>query len=112
MSRSITRTLLTARSAPTLTSTARLYLNYRPFTTTLKMSDEYSKTAKEEPGLTQKLTDARTFMGNHKVVLLTTRSPAGALHARTMAIAEITKDWKFRFIYDNESYKEKEVDNE
>jgi general stress protein 26 len=76
------------------------------------MSDSYSKTASEEPGLTQKLTDARTFLGNHKTVLLTTRAPNGALHARTMAVAEITPDWKFRFIYDNESYKEKEVDNE
>jgi general stress protein 26 len=77
------------------------------------MSDEYSKNAvNNEPTLNEKLADARKFIASHKTVLLTTRSPNGQLHARTMAIAEVTPDWKFRFIYDGESYKEKEVDNE
>jgi len=49
---------------------------------------------------------------NHGTVMLVTRAPEGALHARTMAPAEITADWKFRFIYDRESYKDKEVENE
>lgn len=44
--------------------------------------------------------------------MLVTKSPKGELHARTMAPAEITPDWKFRFIYDRDSYKDKEVDNE
>ena len=77
------------------------------------MSDEYSKQVQnEQPSLNEKLADARAFIASHKTVLLTTRSPNGQLHARTMAIAEVTPDWKFRFIYDGESYKEKEVDNE
>jgi hypothetical protein len=41
-----------------------------------------------------------------------TRSGDGALHARTMAPAEITKDWKFRFTYDKESHKDDELDEE
>lgn len=85
----------------------------RTLHTTYKMSDEYSKKAvNEQPTLNEKLNDARAFIKSHKTVLLTTRSPNGQLHARTMAIAEVTADWKFRFIYDGESYKEKEVDNE
>lgn len=106
----MSRTLLLARQ---LTRPASLPLYSRAISTTQpKMSDQYSATASESPSLTTKLTDARAFLANHKTVLLTTRSPKGALHARTMAVAEITPDWKFRFIYDNESYKEKEVESE
>jgi hypothetical protein len=75
-------------------------------------NDQYSKKAAAEPGLNQKLTDLRTFMGKHKTVLFTTRAPDGSLHARVMAVGEITPDWKFRFLYDNESYKETEVQEE
>ena len=76
------------------------------------MSDEYSKQAAGQPSLEEKIADARHFVDSHKTVLLTTRSPNGQLHARTMAIAQVTDDWKIRFIYDGESYKEREVDNE
>jgi hypothetical protein len=100
------------RTLRPLALTRSATLSLRTFTATPNMSDQYSATAKEDPSLTAKLTDARKFLANHKTVLLTTRAPNGALHARTMAVAEITRDWKFRFIYDNESYKEKEVDNE
>lgn len=74
--------------------------------------DQYSASAEKEHPLNTKLTDLRTFLGKHKTVMLTTRAPNGALHARIMAIAQITPDWKFRFLYDGDSYKEKEVDNE
>jgi general stress protein 26 len=66
----------------------------------------------ENPSLDEKLSALNKFLDNHKCVLLTTRAPDGSLHARTMAIAEKTKDMKIRFIYDNESYKENEIDNE
>jgi general stress protein 26 len=52
------------------------------------------------------------FLDKHKFVLLTCRAPDGSLHARTMAIADKTKDMKVRFIYDRDSYKETEIDNE
>lgn len=103
-----TRSLSLRMATTSLTRPATRYFS----TTTIKMSDQYSSTASASPSLTEKLTDARTFLSNHKTVLLTTRAPAGSLHARTMAVAEITPDWKFRFIYDNESYKEKEVESE
>ncbi|WRT70086.1 uncharacterized protein IL334_007080 [Kwoniella shivajii] len=76
------------------------------------MSDEYSKTASAQPSLTEKLTTLRAFFKAQKSVILTTHAPDGSLHARVMAVAEITPDWKFRFIYDKESYKEVEVDND
>jgi general stress protein 26 len=76
-------------------------------------NDQYSQAAaKPQVPLNTKLADLRGFLNKHKTVLLTTRAPDGSLHARVMAIAEITPEWKFRFIYDNESYKETEVDHE
>jgi general stress protein 26 len=75
-------------------------------------NDSYSSSTQTSPTLTEKLSALRGFVGRHKSVLLTTRSPNGQLHSRVMAPAEITRDWRFRFLYDNESYKEKEVENE
>ncbi|RXK41477.1 hypothetical protein M231_01185 [Tremella mesenterica] len=76
------------------------------------MSDQYTSASSTSPSLTDKLTDLRGFLNNRKAVMLVTRSPKGDLHARCMAVAEITKDWKLRFIYDRESYKETEVEND
>lgn len=76
-------------------------------------TDEYSKAVNQDNiPLNTKLEDLRGFLGKHKTVLFTTRAPDGSLHARVMAIGQITPDWKFRFLYDNESYKETEVNNE
>lgn len=96
--------------SPITTSIPVRQFHYTP----RKMSgnDQYSAKAAAEPGLAQKLTDLRAFIKKHKTLMLVTRAPDGALHARVMAPAEITPDWKFRFIYDNTSYKETEFDNE
>lgn len=75
-------------------------------------NDQYSKEAAANPSLSQKLADLRGFTKKQKTVLFTTRDTDGSLHARVMVPAEITPDWKFRFIYDAESHKEAEVDNE
>ena len=106
-------------AAPTLARVSR----YTPLTTSSiyirnnsNMSgsgnDQYSKEAAANPPLSQKLADLRAFTKKHKTLLFTTRDDDGSLHARVMAPAEITPDWKFRFIYDCESHKEAEVDNE
>ncbi|KIR24694.1 hypothetical protein I307_06586 [Cryptococcus deuterogattii 99/473] len=76
------------------------------------MPDQYSAASASNPSLTQKLTDLRSLLSTQKTVILVTHAPNGRLHGRVMAIAEITKDWKFFFIYDRESYKEQEVDND
>lgn len=66
----------------------------------------------DAPALDEKLSALNSFLDTHKFVLLTCRAPDGSLHARTMAIAEKTKDLKIRFIYDRDSYKDTEIDNE
>lgn len=73
-----------------------------------------ASTQKQEanPSLDEKLSALNTFLDAHKCVLLTTRAPDGSLHARTMAVAGRTKDLRVQFIYDRESYKETEIDNE
>ncbi|WVO24679.1 uncharacterized protein IAS62_006049 [Cryptococcus decagattii] len=76
------------------------------------MPDQYSAASASNLSLTQKLTDLRSLLSTQKTVILVTHAPNGRLHGRVMAIAEITKDWKFFFIYDRESYKEQEVDND
>ncbi|WWC72158.1 uncharacterized protein I206_106118 [Kwoniella pini CBS 10737] len=76
------------------------------------MSDQYSASASTSPSLTEKLTTLRAFFKAQKAVILTTRAEDGSLHARVMAVAEITPDWKFRFIYDKESHKDNEVEND
>lgn len=73
------------------------------------MSDQYTQASGAGPALSEKLDALRAFVGRHKIVMLVTRAPGGALHSRCMAIADITPDWKIRFIYDNESYKDTEV---
>ncbi|WVQ66846.1 hypothetical protein V866_001873 [Kwoniella sp. B9012] len=73
------------------------------------MSDQYSAASSASPSLTEKLTTLRAFFKAQKAVILTTRDSDGSLHARVMAVAEITPDWKFRFIYDKESHKDVEV---
>ncbi len=64
------------------------------------------------PDLTTKLSDVRAFLSKRKSVMLTTRAPGGSLHSRCMVIAEISPDWKFRFIYSKDSYWDKEMINE
>ncbi|WVR09567.1 hypothetical protein IAU60_006636 [Kwoniella sp. DSM 27419] len=76
------------------------------------MSDKYTNESQTAPSLTEKLGDLRGFLNSLSSVLLTTHAPDGSLHARCMAIAEITPDWKFRFIYDRESYKDTELEND
>ncbi|WWD19795.1 hypothetical protein CI109_104259 [Kwoniella shandongensis] len=76
------------------------------------MSDQYTAASGTSPSLTEKLTTLREFLNTQKSVMLVTVSEDGSLHARTMAISEITKDWKFRFVYDNESHKDAEVKND
>ena len=73
------------------------------------MTDQYTQSSGAGPALSEKLSALRSFVGRHKVVMLVTRAPDSALHSRCMAIADITPDWKIRFIYDNESYKDTEV---
>ena len=74
--------------------------------------DQYTAEAGVQIPVAQKLADLDTFMKKHRMVMLTTRSPSGEMHSRCMAPADITKDWKIRFIYDRDSYKDKEVENE
>lgn len=64
------------------------------------------------PPLQEKVAALTGYLDKHKFLLLTTRAPDGSMHARTMAPAERTKDLRFKFIYDNTSYKETELDNE
>ena len=71
-----------------------------------------TKAQESSPSLEEKLTTLNGFLDKHKFVLLTSRAPDGSLHARTMAIADKTKDMRVRFIYDRDSYKETEIDNE
>jgi general stress protein 26 len=71
-----------------------------------------TKAQESSPSFEEKLTALNGFLDKHKFVLLTCRAPDGSLHARTMAIADKTKDMKVRFIYDRDSYKETEIDNE
>lgn len=66
----------------------------------------------DSPSLDEKLSALNGFLDKYSNVLLTTRGPDGSLHARTMAIAEKTKDMKIKFIYDRDSYKDNEIDNE
>ena len=75
-------------------------------------NDEYSKTAETDPSLSEKLGDLRAFIKKHRTVSLTTHAPSGDLHARVMIPGEITPDWRFLFLYDSDSYKETEVQNE
>ena len=79
---------------------------------TMSSRDQYTAAAGANPDLSKKLGDLRAFLGKHRTVMLVTRAPDGALHARTMAPAEITPDWKFRFLYDRDSYKDNEIENE
>jgi general stress protein 26 len=72
----------------------------------------HTKDISTAPALDTKITDLSAYLDKHKFLLLTTRAPNGALHARTMAPAERTKDMRLKFIYDNTSYKENELDNE
>ncbi|KAK4683679.1 hypothetical protein P7C73_g6554, partial [Tremellales sp. Uapishka_1] len=74
--------------------------------------DQYSAKASAEPSLSERLVTLRAFIKSHSTVTLTTRAPDGSLHSRTMAPAEITKDWLFRFVFDKDSYKETEVEND
>jgi general stress protein 26 len=71
-----------------------------------------TKAQESSPSFEEKLTALNGFLDKHKFVLLTSRAPDGSLHARTMAIADKTKDMRVRFIYDRDSYKETEIDNE
>lgn len=73
---------------------------------------QYTEQAGEAPTLTQKLTDVRAFLKKRNGVMLVTHAPNGDLHSRCMVPAEITPDWKFRFIYDRDSYWDKEIENE
>jgi general stress protein 26 len=75
-------------------------------------NDQHSAKSGASPSLTEKLTALRGFLGKHKTVMLTTHAPDGSLHSRCMVPAEITKDWRFRFIYDCESYKDTEIGKE
>jgi hypothetical protein len=88
----------------------------RQFTScqTLQNTNKMASTKAQEssPSFEEKLTALNGFLDKHKFVLLTCRAPDGSLHARTMAIADKTKDMKVRFIYDRDSYKETEIDNE
>jgi hypothetical protein len=107
--RSLTLTLIRPRALPAFRP--------RPFTTscrTLQNKHKMASTQKQEaaPSLDEKLSALNGFLDKHKFVLLTCRAPDGSLHARTMAIADKTKDMKIRFIYDRDSYKETEIDNE
>ncbi|ORY31675.1 hypothetical protein BCR39DRAFT_526235 [Naematelia encephala] len=76
------------------------------------MSDQYTASSGATPSLDEKLSALRGFLKKHRTVLLTSRAPSGQLHARCMAPAEITPDWKFRFIYDRDSYKDNEIEND
>lgn len=89
-------------------------LRPRQFTTCRIQQNKMASTQKQEanPSLDEKLNALNGFLDKHKFVLLTCRAPDGSLHARTMAIADKTKDMKVRFIYDRDSYKETEIDNE
>ena len=64
------------------------------------------------PDLTEKLSAVKGFLDKRKSVMLVTRAPNGSLHSRCMAVAEITPDWKFRFLYDKDHYWDKEMINE
>ncbi|ORX39390.1 hypothetical protein BD324DRAFT_619499 [Kockovaella imperatae] len=74
--------------------------------------DQYTASAGKSVSLSQKLDDLHAFIKKHKTVMLVTRSPSGSLHSRVMVPADITKDMKIRFIYDRDSYKDKEVEND
>ncbi|WWC91861.1 uncharacterized protein L201_006808 [Kwoniella dendrophila CBS 6074] len=76
------------------------------------MSDQYTAAASAAPSLSEKLATLRGFLKAQKATIFTTRAKDGSLHARTMAIAEITPDWKFRYIYDKESHKDEEVEQD
>ena len=99
--------LNTCRRSPT-----SLYIARLPNIRTMSGKDQYTAKAVNDPSLTEKLVDLRAFIKAQGSVNLVSRAPDGSLHARCMAPAEITPDWKFRFIYDRDSYKEKEVENE
>ena len=73
---------------------------------------QYTAAAGADASLAEKLSAVRGFLTKRKAVMLTTRAPNGALHSRCMAPAEITPDWKFRFIYDRDSYWDTEIENE
>ena len=73
---------------------------------------QYTAAAGADAPLTEKLSAVRGFLAKRKAVMFTTRAPNGALHSRCMAPAEITPDWKFRFIYDRDSYWDTEIENE
>jgi hypothetical protein len=73
---------------------------------------QYTESAAVAPDLTEKLSAVRGFISKRKAVMLTTHAPNGDLHSRCMAIGEITPDWKFRFLYDRDSYWDKEIENE
>ena len=74
--------------------------------------DQYTSASGVDVPVSQKVADFDAFIKNHRTVMLVTRAPNGALHSRCMVAADITKDLKFRFIYDRDSYKDKEVENE
>ena len=79
-----------------------------------KMSgkDQYTAASGIDVPLSEKVAAFNGFMEKHRTVMLVTRAPSGALHSRCMAAADVTKDLKIRFIYDRDSYKDKEVENE
>ncbi|WVN90916.1 uncharacterized protein L203_106161 [Cryptococcus depauperatus CBS 7841] len=76
------------------------------------MSDQYTAASISAPTLSQKLIDLKALLSAQKSVILVTHAPNGRLHGRVMHIAQITPDWRFYFIYDNQSYKDVEIDND
>ncbi|ODN73396.1 hypothetical protein L202_07924 [Cryptococcus amylolentus CBS 6039] len=76
------------------------------------MSDQYTAAAAAAPSITQKLADLKGLLSSQRTVLLVTHAPNGQLHSRVMAPAQISPDWKFYFIYDRDSYKNIEVQND
>jgi len=74
--------------------------------------DQYTAASGVDVSFSEKLADFQTFMKKHGLVMLTTRGPSGALHSRCMAPANTTSDLKMQFIYDRDSYKDTEVENE
>ena len=108
------------RSCSITYSSIQLYVdtvsNIRQLSTTRNMSgsgkDQYTSASGVEVPFSEKVADFQAFMKKHGLVMLTTRGPLGALHSRCMAPAETTSDLKMRFIYDRDSYKDKEVENE
>jgi hypothetical protein len=106
----LTRTLIRPTTSRFPILQPRLFTTGPILQNTNKMAS--TKAQESSPSFEEKLTALNGFLDKHKFVLLTSRAPDGSLHARTMAIADKTKDMRVRFIYDRDSYKETEIDNE